>query len=272
MLARKSTLGLSVVALTLAVATNAGYVHAQEAAAAASAKTWTDQRQALEEYLKTAEVVKIEDIGVGVTKPRRAYLAPGGLVDRMVWKVIRPGVSQGFWESYKSEIAAYELDKFLELNMIPPTVERHFKGDTGAAVMWAAPTKSFKEMGGPPAAPPQKAASWNRQIVRAKMFDNLIANIDPNLGNWLVDPAWNLILIDHTRSFTTKKDMVHEMGSIDRDLWDRLKGLTVESLTPVLGKWMGNREIKAIIERRDRMQGVIDKMIASKGEAAVFLQ
>ena len=31
------------------------------------------------------------------------------------------------------------------------------------------------------------------QITRAKMFDNLIGNLDPNLGNWLVDPEWNLI-------------------------------------------------------------------------------
>jgi hypothetical protein len=104
------------------------------------------------------------------------------------------------------------------------------------------------------------------------MFDNLICNVDPNLGNWLVDPSWNLILIDHTRSFTTKKDLVHEMTRIDRDLWDRMKTLTVESLTPALEKWIGRREIRAIVERRDRMQAVIDKLVAAKGEAAVFVR
>ena len=40
------------------------------------------------------------------------------------------------------------------------------------------------------------------------MFDNLIGNIDPNLGNWLVDPSWNLILIDLTRAFTTTKELI----------------------------------------------------------------
>jgi hypothetical protein len=244
----------------------------QAVAEAASSKTWLDSRQALEDYLKIAEVIKMEDIGLGVTKPRRAYLAPGGLVDRMAWKTISPGIQQGFWESYKSEIVAYELDKLLGLDMIPPTVERRVKGEVGAAIMWIAPAKSFKDLGGPPSAPPAKLAAWSRQLIRAKMFDNLICNIDPNLGNWLVDPAWNLILIDHTRSFTTKKDMVHELTRIDRELWDRMKTLTVESLTPVLAKWIGNREIRAIIERRDRMQGVIDKLVAAKGEAAVFVQ
>ena len=196
----------------------------------------------------------------------------GRPIDRMAWKTIRPGIHSGYWESYKSEIAAYELDKLLGLEMIPPTVERRVQGDLGAAVMWVAPIKSFKDLGGPPSAPADKLAAWSRQLIRAKMFDNLICNIDPNLGNWLVDPSWNLILIDHTRSFTTKKDMVHQLTRVDQELWDRMKTLTVESLTPALEKWIGKREIGAIIERRDRIQGVIDKLVAAKGEAAVFVR
>ncbi|MCA1585283.1 MAG: hypothetical protein LC791_11120 [Acidobacteria bacterium] len=230
-----------------------------------------DRRQTLEEYLSTADVVKMEEIGLGVTRPRRAYLAPGGLVDRMAWKTIKPGFHSGYWESYKSEIAAYELDKLLGLDMIPPTVERQVRGDVGAAIMWVGPIKSFRDLGGPPSPPADKLTAWNRQIVRAKMFDNLICNIDPNLGNWLVDPSWNLILIDHTRSFTTKQDIVHEMTRVDRELWERMQALTVEELVPVVAKWIGNREIRAIIARRDRMQAVIDKLVAAKGEAAVFV-
>jgi hypothetical protein len=38
-------------------------------------------------------------------------------------KAIRPGRQTGYWESYKSEMAAYELDKLLDLQMIPPTVD-----------------------------------------------------------------------------------------------------------------------------------------------------
>ena len=258
---------LLVTALSLAPFASAQQTAAE---ATANAKTWLEKRQALEDYLKSAEVVKMEEIGLGVTKPRRAYLAPGGLVDRMAWKTITPGIHGGFWESYKSEIAAYELDKLLGLEMIPPTVERSVKGDLGAAIMWVSPIKSFKDLGGPPTPPSIKAAAWNRQLVRAKMFDNLICNIDPNLGNWLVDPSWNLILIDHTRSFTTRKDMVHKLTHIDRELWDRMKALTVETLTPALEQWIGNREIRAIIERRDRMQAAIDRLVASKTEAAVF--
>ncbi len=207
-----------------------------------------------------------------MTKPKKAELAPGGPVDKLAWKAIKPGRYQGYWESYKSEIAAYELDKLLGLDMIPPTVEKRVGGDLGAAVMWASPTKSFKEMGGPPTPPPAKIPAWNRQMIRAKMFDNLINNKDPNLGNWLVDPSWNLILIDHTRAFTEGKQMVHEMGRIDVELWDKMKALDEPSLTTALGSWIGKGEIKSILERRDEMQKVIDKLVASKGEAAVMVR
>ena len=95
------------------------------------------------------------------------------------------------------------------------------------------------------------------------MFDNLIGNMDPNLGNWLVDPSWNLILIDHTRAFTTDKSMVHKkMDRIDGVLWDQMKALTVEQLTTLLSPWVGKGEIKAIIQRRDAMAADYEKLMA----------
>ena len=76
---------LSVVAVCLLIAGAVWdpFIRAQQAATEAptNAKTWLEKRQAIEDYLKVADVTKMEEIGVGVAKPRRAYLAPGGLVD-----------------------------------------------------------------------------------------------------------------------------------------------------------------------------------------------
>jgi hypothetical protein len=190
----------------------------------------------------------------------------------MSWKAIKPGRYNGFWESYRAEIAAYELDKLLDLQMIPPTVEKRVKGELGAAVMWVKPVRSFKEMGGAPTPPPVHQARWNKQILRAKMFDCLIYNKDPNLGNWLVDPAWNLILIDHTRSFTSDKKFAHSLQRVDSELWQKMRALTEEQLHLTLGKWLDKRAIRGMIERRDMMQAEIDKLVAANGEAAVFVQ
>jgi hypothetical protein len=245
-------------------------------AADACARVWVEREAEYEQFLTTATVASLKEVPVGVTRPSRAYFEPGGLAESMAWKVIKPGIRNGYYESYLSEIAAYELDKLLGLQMKPPTVERRVNREVGAAVLWASPTRSFKELGGVPgqkgvAAPPAaRIPEWTRQIVRAKMFDNLIANKDPNLGNWLVDGDWHLLLIDHSRAFTTMKTMVHGMDNIDRQLWEKFRALDEMTLQAAVGKWMGRSELRAILERRDRMQKEIDRMVAARG-ASVFL-
>ena len=257
---------LGAAALVLA----ASAVLAQAVEEAASAKAWVGRATEYEDSLRKAEVVRTEAIPVGVTKPVRCYLAPGGLVESFAFKSVKPGRQTGFWESYKSEMAAYELDKLLDLQMIPPTVEKRVKGDLSAAVLWVAPVRSFKEMGGPPTPPSQHVDSWNRQMAKAKMFDNLINNRDPNLGNWLVDPAWNLILIDHTRAFAPGRDMVHKLHRVDKGLFERMLALEAASLKAALDPYLDGGQIKDILERRGRMQKEIDKMVAERGEANVF--
>ncbi len=238
---------------------------------AKSAKVWVGRAAEYEDFVKNAEIVRVENIPVGVTKPLRCYFAPGGLVESMSYKGIKTGRQTGFWESYKSEMAAYELDKLVDLQMIPPTVEKRVKGELGAAVMWVTPVQSFKQMGGVPTPPAAHVDSWNRQMSKAKMFDNLINNRDPNLGNWLVDPAWNLILIDHTRAFAPHgKDLVHEMNRIERGLWERMLKLDLASLKAVLDAHLDGGQIKDILARRDKMKTEIDKMVAGRGEAGVF--
>jgi len=260
-------LSLGVAAIVLS---GSGLAALQAPEQAASAKVWLGRAAEYEDFLRNAPVARMEDIPVGVTKPVRCYFAPGSLVESMAFKSIKPGRQTGFWESYKSEMAAYELDKLLDLQMIPPTVEKRVKNDLGAAIMWVAPVRSFKQMGGPPTPPPEHADSWNRQLAKAKMFDNLINNKDPNLGNWLVDPAWDLILIDHTRAFAPGKDMVHKMNRIDKGLWERMLALEPTSLKTALDPYLDGGQIKDILGRRDRMKTEIDKMVAERGEPNVF--
>jgi hypothetical protein len=253
-------------AVAMVVALNAVDQTIARAQEAANARIWIGREAEIEQFLKTAKVVKLEELKIGVTRPRRATLAPGGPVEAFAWKPIRPGRYSGYWESYRSEIAAYELDKFLGMGMIPPTVERQVEGETGAAVMWASPTKSFKDMGGVPGSkgvelpPPARMGVWNQQLTRAKMFDNLIGNIDPNLGNWLVDPSWNLILIDHTRSFTSTNKLYHQMTSVDTQLWEKMKALDEAALEKAIGQWVERGMIKGILERRDKMVEAVSKL------------
>ena len=56
-----------------------------------SARTWIGRAEQIEQFMREAEVVDIEDIGTGVTNPQRAELAPGGPVARIAFKPDTPG-------------------------------------------------------------------------------------------------------------------------------------------------------------------------------------
>jgi hypothetical protein len=223
-------------------------------------KDWIGREEEYEAFLKTAKVERVDAVPVGVTKPKRAFVAPGGLAGSFVFKELMPSRKSGYFESYKSEIAAYQLDKLLELGMVPPKVERTVDDQLGVAIMWVAPATSFKDSGGMPKVPPMHQARFTAQLTRAKMFHNLVGDIDPNLGNWLVDPGWNLILIDHSRALTKTRNLVHKMQAKDDALWARAMAFTEESLTAAVGQWLGRDEIRALLERRAKMQTEFDKL------------
>lgn len=241
---------------------------ATQSPAAVCSQVWVGRETAIEEFLLHGAVVKIEDVPIGVTKPQRATLEPGGPVTRFAWKPIRPGYSRGFMESYKAEIAAYRMDRMLDLHMVPPIVERKLDGLTGAAILWIEETHPWS-LTEPPQGP---EPAWSMQLSRMKMFDLLIANIDRNQGNLLYDADWHLFLIDHSRAFTNKKDLknIPALGRVDRTLWDKMSALTLESLEAGLGRWVSTNEKKALLVRRDRMTEAIADMVAKRGEANVF--
>jgi hypothetical protein len=239
---------------------------AEATSAANGSKVWVGREAEYEQFLATANVVKVGDVPVGVTRPRRAFFAEGSLAASAVFKPLPPSRSSGFFESYKAEIAAYELDKILQLGMVPPTIERRVKGETGSLQLWVEDVVWLKERD---TSKVPNFDAWNRQVYRHRVWDNLIANIDRNQGNLLVDDSWNLILIDHSRALTGVATMPFKMTRIDRELYGRLKALTEADLQP-LRKWLTDGP-KPILRRRDAIVKQFDEMIAKSGEAAVLV-
>jgi len=230
--------------------------------------TWTGHEDEIEKFLVDGKVLKMETVPIGITRPQRATLEPGGPAASFAFKPIAPGYSKGFMESYKAEIAAYKLDRLLDLHMVPPIVERTIAGKNGAAIMWVENVKGWS-IAKPPQGPEPK---WSLQLTRMKMFDQLIANIDRNQGNLIYDTDWHLILIDHSRAFIDRKDLkgTAPLGRVDRQLWTRMAALTLDDLDKGLDKWVGDKEKRALLLRRDKMAEQIEKMIAKRGESVFY--
>ena len=237
-----------------------------QTASPASSKIWVGRYQDIEEYVRTAECVKMEFFGDD--RLGRCTLQPGGPVARIAWKPLPPGTYRGFFTSYRMEIAVYALDRLLKLDMVPPAVERQIQGVNGGATVWVERVVEFKEG----LVPPANAAEWEKQISRMRMFDNLTGNGERNVRSMLVDGAWNLILLDHTRAFRSGTELASPLEKIDSALWARVQALTRSELDARLGTWLDDSQIAAIVGRRDRMKTEIDKLIATRGEAAVVLR
>jgi hypothetical protein len=242
---------------------------AAPAVPANGAKVWVGRYAEYEEFLRTAAIERVTSVPIGVTKPKRAFFAPGGLVESVVVKHLPMGQRQGFWEAYKSEIAAYEFDRVLGLDMVPVTVERRVEGDLASIQLWVQGCRLLKDVDQSACPRPM---DWAKQVCRQRVFDNLIANIDRNAGNLLVDDQWNLILIDHSRAFAADRmPFEKEMTRVDREFFERLKALDEPSLMKALRPWLlGAGSVRGILKRRDKIVARFEQLAREKGEAAVF--
>jgi len=274
--------GVSLVATLGLLLSSAGAVNAQAPLTATaalpvvvattpapSAYAWHGREAEIEAFLKSAPIERWKDIPVGITKPRRAFFAPGGAAGSMAWKPLPTGVLHGKHESYRSEIAAYLLSRHLGLDLVPPVVEREIDGVKGAAVYWIDGVKPWD----PDDLPKNAGAKWSRQTSRMFMFDQLIANIDRNQGNLLYDAAGHLYLIDHSRAFVDQRHLtgLKAPQQFDRALWERMQALTRADLEALLHPWLTGPQIAALLDRRDEMARHIERQVRTRGEQVVFL-
>ena len=235
-----------------------------------------------EAFLETAEVVDTERIPVGVTEPQKVTLEKGDLTLHAVWKTIDseervqnfdgkpPEI--GFRDSYKHEVAAYELDKLLGLGLVPPTVGRKIHGQEGSLQLWVEGVMTDAERRKRKLNPPDPQA-WNNQMFIIRLFLQLTQDTDyNNVSNLLIDPDFRIYAIDFSRAFRLRHQLRKEesLTRFSRAVVERLRGLDEAKVTEKLGPWLTGAQIKALMSRRDLILELVDARIAERGEAAVM--
>jgi hypothetical protein len=227
-------------------------------------KVWPDFRTKLEELLRSAPVVAMEELGMGLAfQPKKVTLSQEDAELSAVWKHFARA-KRG--DSYIHEAAAYELDKMLGLDMVPPTVKRAIEGREGTLQLWIHGCKIQKDLRGDTPDPTE----WGHQLSRMKVFDHVIANRDRNQGNILVDPSWAIVLIDHTRAFLDPETLPELPDRFDRRLVERLRQLSRPELQTRLKGLLTEAQVDGVLARRDALLARVEKLVAEKGEQAVL--
>jgi len=243
------------------------------------------EREKWEEFLKTAKIIRQiqQESREAVTRPWELTLEKDGVTRKALWKNAE-GRMSGFVENWRWEIAAYRLDKLLGLNMISPTVEKNFRGERGSCQLWVdywikAKHKNEQNI----KVLSYKVISYNRANYLRWAFDNLIANEDRHAGNIFITKDWRIILPDHSRSFRTSskftKNLIYTekhkegpkiMKELPRAFVEKLKSLNFELIKDTVGEYLTDKEINAVLLRRDLMLKVIDERIKKLGEDEVL--
>lgn len=233
----------------------------------------------MERFLKQAKIVRTRGTGKGVTDSTRATLSDGTLTHDAHIQVIddykrefrsASGVEFDFRDSWSFNVAAYKLDRLIGLQLVPVSVQRSYRS-TPAAVTWWVDDVLMDEgerMKRKAEAPPARAVAYRQQMSMLRLFDQLIYNIDRNLGNLLIARDWQVWAIDHTRAFRKHTELKSPayVSRCDRLVFERLKALDLAGLKQALKPYLDDGQIKAMLARRDAIVANLEKL----GSAALF--
>src|SRR5213595_630578 len=217
----------------------------------------------IKQFLLTAKIVGGKHTGKGVTQPWRLTLSDGTITHDASFQAIdehktnvqlASGRSEmNFVDSYKYNIAAYSLAELIGLDdIVPVYVERKWKGDSGSLSWWL-PVKmdeadrKQKHI----EVPDENKDSWNNQMYRIRVFDQLVYDNDANLTNVLIGGSWQIWRVDFTRAFRLSKDLRSpgDLVRCDRKLLDKLKALDGNELGEKTKHYLSKDEVKAVIAR-----------------------
>jgi hypothetical protein len=183
---------------------------------------------------------------------------------------------------YRFNVAAYELDKVLGLNLVPPSVERQVSGRAASLVWWVdnfAMNELDRRRKG---IEPPDPEGWLRQVQAVRVFDELISNTyrdtSPALylntvwDNLLITRAWAVWITDHTGSFRSRTQLedADSLTGCPRNVLARLRELNRQRLHQTLGRYLSSQQLDALEARRALLVRNFDDQIARRGEAAVL--
>lgn len=235
----------------------------------------TEQAQALESQitntLLTSKPIDVTAVGKGIMGGK--YLDFGNGV-KGIWKPDSHWDIEGMG---RHEVAAYDIDRKLGLRRVPITVKREYNGIEGSIQLVVNDLDDVK-FGGHPS--------------HYSFFDQLIGNKDRHAGN-IISTEGRAIAIDNGLSFesishiqfstdskniltqyrkskteATKNNAINEMKYLmpQQAVYENLVRTTPEEWQQILGKNLGNSEIRNFLTQREFLIMAVENAKKTMGE------
>lgn len=238
----------------------------------------TDQekwkQEEMENYLRKARVVSVrKSPQAGRTAPWRVLLDDGKKQRQGHFKHInrpRPAILAN---SYKYEIAAYELDKLLELNIVPPVVEREIEGTKGSLQLFLEGCIKEEQRKRRKLEPPDPE-SFQNSLEVVNIFENLVHEEECfDSGDILIHlEDWKVCRVDFDMAFSPVPELIPgcRISRCSKKLYEKLLVLDREHVKTKLKPYLNDEEIEALIQRKNIIIEKLQKLIKEKGEEAVL--
>ena len=250
-------------------------LQAQEPAPQSSATLPSDDE--IERFLREAKIVRTRTASKGITGSLRATLSDGVLthdahiqgIDERKAQFNSPGGTEfNFRDSWLYNVAAYRLDRMIGLGLVPVSIKRKWRNADAAFTWWIDDVMMDEGERLKKKLPPARPLDWNEQMQLVRVFDQLIYNVDRNMGNLIICKDWRIWAIDHTRAFRTHSTLKSpaNVTRCDRQVLERLKKLDRAALDRELGDFLTPFEIGGLLARRDAIVALLEKA----GPSAVF--
>ena len=231
---------------------------------------FTTNEQVLD-FLSSADIVWKEKLTQGTNKKKRKVLLDrGGVKAHAIHRTgyeVKYIARGGFVDSYESEIAAYNLNRLLGMNSVPPVVRR--KG--GSLQLWIEKVTTEASRVKADEEPPDPIV-FDQSIKNLRVFDNLIANTDRNPGNILIADSGKVWYIDHTRSFAGQTELrsPDSITGCDRDLWHHLQTVPDAEIRSSLKGLIGSYTDELLKRRRLVVELIKERISAESEENFLF--
>ncbi len=226
----------------------------------------------METFLRTAAITGRGPGPGGRTDAWKLKLESQGVALPALFKYIDRRRPDPLADSFRYDLAAYALNKYLGLRYVPPIVERAVEDVPGALQTFVSNATSLADRREKQLPLPDPGA-FEKDMADLVVFQALVYDDCRNEKDTLVSgDDGKIYRVDFSEAFAPKSGEAPgcKIRKCSRLLYQKLRGWDDQTVAAYLGRYLNSEEIAALNTRRSLIVRQIQMMVRSLGEANVL--